>query len=174
MKEEKKSHKAIWKTVKQVPIWEINRFGTIRLKDTKVVKRLVLHNGYLAVIHGLSKKNKKYKVHRLVAENFLIKPNKKNIEVNHKDGNKFNNHKSNLEWISPADNVKHYFLKISRGHGYKPLTLSQLIKIYKLKRFKRRHGKTKQYAERYKCSTQTIRRIWTGKFGGIDLKRIKL
>ena len=43
-------------------------------------------------------------IHRLVAEHFV---DGRNETVNHKDGNKFNNHASNLEWVSMSDNNKH-------------------------------------------------------------------
>lgn len=46
-------------------------------------------------------------IHRLVAECFV--DGDKSLTVNHKDGNKVNNHKSNLEWISNADNLRHSF-----------------------------------------------------------------
>lgn len=53
-----------------------------------------------------SKRINKY-VHRLVAETFI--PNPKNLpEVNHKDLNKSNNCIDNLEWITNADNKRHY------------------------------------------------------------------
>lgn len=57
---------------------------------------------------NLCKNGKVYykKVHRLVAETFI--PNPKNLRcVNHKDGNKKNNHVSNLEWATNSENTKH-------------------------------------------------------------------
>jgi len=48
------------------------------------------------------KKIKTCPIHRLVAENFLEKPDNDNVkyEVNHKDCNKKNNNVDNLEWVT--------------------------------------------------------------------------
>ena len=51
-------------------------------------------------------------VHRLVAECFVPKPPEppgERLEVNHKDGNKLNNHASNLEWTTHLENVRHAY-----------------------------------------------------------------
>jgi len=50
------------------------------------------------------------RVHRLVAYAFLgQQPSMSHCEVNHKDGNRQNNHVSNLEFATRSQNVKHSF-----------------------------------------------------------------
>ena len=48
-------------------------------------------------------------IHRMVAECFVPKPPGEKLEVNHKDGNKLNNHASNLEWTTHLENVRHAY-----------------------------------------------------------------
>lgn len=62
-------------------------------------------DGYYKCALCVDKKLKSFRVHRLVAEAFLV--NTCNGEVNHKDGNKRNNAVTNLEYVSHQDNCKH-------------------------------------------------------------------
>lgn len=52
------------------------------------------------------KSRKMVTLHRVIAENFIPNPNNY-PEVNHKDGNKRNNHVDNLEWCTPKQNREH-------------------------------------------------------------------
>lgn len=113
----------IWKTVSEIPIYEVSNFGNVRSIDRiDALKRLKLGKelsksrnaaGYFTV--SLSGARKTFLVHRLVAHAFIVKPNNKNY-VNHKDGNKENNNVENLEWVSAQENSLHsyYILKRSR------------------------------------------------------------
>ena len=47
-------------------------------------------------------------VHRLVAEHFISSCPEPDMVVNHIDGNPFNNHVSNLEWVTVDENNRHY------------------------------------------------------------------
>ncbi len=51
---------------------------------------------------------KRVAVHRLVAFAWLPEPpTAKHVWINHKDGNKANNHASNLEWSTISQNIRH-------------------------------------------------------------------
>lgn len=79
-------------------------------------------------------KNTPTAIHRVVALAFLPNPNGFR-EVNHIDGNKANNHVSNLEWVSASGNQRHAFAeglhipKMGESHGMAILTEEQVLKI---------------------------------------------
>lgn len=52
-------------------------------------------------------KRHRYSVHRLILENFKPVENMDKMQVNHIDGNKWNNKLSNLEWVTCSENNKH-------------------------------------------------------------------
>ena len=54
------------------------------------------------------KKPKDYLVARLIGFTFLGIP-EHGMTINHKDGNRFNNDLSNLEWLTLGDNIRHGF-----------------------------------------------------------------
>lgn len=52
--------------------------------------------------------------HRLVAFTYLPPPLVNQVWINHKDGNKANNHYTNLEWTTISENIKHSFDVLGR------------------------------------------------------------
>lgn len=66
-------------------------------------KMSVTYPTYNLTING---KKKQVKIHRMVAETFLIQDNDK-IIVNHIDGDTHNYHLSNLEWVTEKENSLH-------------------------------------------------------------------
>jgi hypothetical protein len=88
-------------------LFAVSCCGKILGKTLKILKPR--SNGrYLIVSYYIqnTKLNRNKYVHRLVAETFLENP--ENLtDVNHKDGNKLNNHVLNLEWVSRKENMKH-------------------------------------------------------------------
>ena len=85
------------------------RGGSIRKIYGKVLSATDDGKGYLKVAFQTDgrKTRRLFKVHRLIALAFLAKPSQDNFEVNHKDGDKTNNHIDNLEWSTPSENMQH-------------------------------------------------------------------
>ena len=72
------------------------------IRKEKILKLRTDKDGYLLV----NLKNITFKVHRLVANAFILNPNNY-TEVNHKNGNKQCNFSYNLEWCTRNENNKH-------------------------------------------------------------------
>lgn len=80
-------------------------------------------DGYLRVRIHTSFKNRYLSVHRLVAKAFIPNPENK-PQVNHKDGNKLNNDVSNLEWVTPKENINHAWrMGLSKSHNGVPIVV---------------------------------------------------
>lgn len=55
----------------------------------------------------VNRKRKGFGIHTLVARQFIPNEDKTKTQVNHKDGDKTNNHVENLEWATPLENTRH-------------------------------------------------------------------
>lgn len=119
----------IWKALPGVTGVEVSTFGRVRILDrlissekyTRFTKGRVLkqhdnHNGYLLVRIPVDGKWTTKRAHRLVAKVFI--PNSDSLpDVNHKDGNRANNHIDNLEWCTASYNAK-YREKYGEAQGH--------------------------------------------------------
>lgn len=85
----------------------IEEDGTVYGSLGKPLKGDLSNSGYLRVTLYLESGGKlRESIHRLVAKEFIPNPENKPY-VNHKDGNKLNNHVDNLEWVSAKENAEH-------------------------------------------------------------------
>jgi len=95
-----------WVEVDDFPRYEIHPNKGIRSKATGVPLRGRNWMGYPKVT--LMKDGRKFerKIHRLTATHFIDNPEGLPI-VNHKNSDRSDHRKSNLEWVTSSDNQKH-------------------------------------------------------------------
>ena len=104
-----------FRRLKEYPLYRIYENGIIvkdrsntNRNDLKVLSQHKSVKGYFTTyIYNNSMKGSNQRIHRLVAKAFVDGENEDNNIVNHIDGDKENNHYSNLEWCSISYNNKH-------------------------------------------------------------------
>lgn len=94
-------------------------------------------DGYTYTSLARERKDSTKRPHRLSSIEFIPNPNNY-PQVNHKDGNKINNHIDNLEWCTNQQNIDHAIaIGLRDGRGIKNygcvLTESQVVEIYNSK-----------------------------------------
>lgn len=156
----------IFKTVIGHEMYSVTNKGRVYSKKRgKFLKPSVNSSNYKKVV--LNGKN--LYVHRLVAEAFCNNPNGL-CEVNHKDGNKWNNNYTNLEWVTKSENLKHAFdmgLKTTSGYTrYKVSKSAHRFTDYEIEEIREMYydGMTKQeIANKIGCYSSTICNILNGR-----------
>ncbi len=97
-----------WLTIAEAPRYKISDRGNVRsVADNKVKVAFPDQKGYIRVqLYRHPEKVITRKVHRLVAE-YFVSDSGGLPQVNHIDGNKQNNHYTNLEWMTNKQNYDH-------------------------------------------------------------------
>lgn len=101
-----------WRTIPGFPKYAVTPDGQIWSYYTnKFLKPCPDRRGYLIVGLCNDLGQSTWKVHRLVGEAFVPLPPEFNgnydiATIDHIDGNKLNNHYTNLEWVTPEENIK--------------------------------------------------------------------
>ncbi|MDF2036578.1 NUMOD4 domain-containing protein [Cytobacillus oceanisediminis] len=92
-------------------IYQVSSNGRVKRVGNgkeRILKPSSNNLGYHIVTLSANNQRKTQSVHRLVALHFI--PNQENKKtINHVDGDKSNNHVTNLEWNSYSENLKHAY-----------------------------------------------------------------
>lgn len=166
--------------VKALEIWKpitgyVGHYDVSNMGRIKSLRRVTPHNTnrkerilksdtwgrYAQVSLYVNNINRVYKIHRLVAKEFIPNPNRKPY-INHINGNRYDNRDVNLEWCTAKENVIHSFEKLGRtglfgtNNGMAKLTNMQIAKIRILKK----SGiSKKEIISKYKISNSYFYRI---------------
>lgn len=141
---------------------------TFSLHQNRFLLTRINANGYETIsLNNKDGDQKWLRVHRLVAQIFIPNPENK-PEVNHKDTNKLNNHKDNLEWVTSKENKEHaisngLYESMRENSPNVILTKEQVHAICRLIQDGRRN---KDIAEMFGVHKDTIssikiKRLWT-------------
>ena len=142
--------------------YEVTRDGRIishKKSKPREIKPYLDRDGYKIVQLIINGKYKHYSVHRLVAMTYLVNEGNK-PEVNHIDGNKLNNHLSNLEWVTRSENTQKAYNNKQLVALGKPKLNPKLVKEI---RENKENLNREQLARKYKVSCSCIQHIRRGR-----------
>lgn len=166
--------KIIWTTIENFSNYMVSNTGLIKsLNYKRTGKEQVLipsdNGGYLqTMIKGDDSKYYSRKIHNLITLGFIgVKP--KDYTVNHKDGNKLNNHINNLEYCTRSENCLHvvrtglWDIKHGSKNGNSKLTEQDVLEIRNHAKNTGRYYGRKMLAEKYNVSEGHIKDIITNR-----------
>lgn len=110
-----------WRKIESYPNYSVSNLGRVRNDATGrflIPVKYGKYRNYYRVKLGCGKPVKMIpcSIHRLVASAFIPNPENK-PQVNHIDGNGFNNLVSNLEWVTESENTLHAYRVLNRKMG---------------------------------------------------------
>ena len=98
-----------WSQIENFPNYTVSNNGHVQNVNTgRILKPGKNPKGYSIVSLYKDGRQCTQKVHRLVAEAFCD-GYRKELQINHKDGNKNNNTATNLEWCDGSSNIQHAY-----------------------------------------------------------------
>ena len=151
--------KSKWKPLKDYPQYEISEEGFVRNNKNQLMQWHDNGKGYKYVRLRKKNKTKNCLVHRLVMFTFSEQTNYLYTDINHKDGNKSNNHVSNLEWVTKSENIRHAHTNGLMKTKLDAATVKQIKKDLAIKN----RLLYRELADKYGVNTSTIGKIATGK-----------
>jgi len=156
-----------WRSIPNWPHYEVSEWGDIRrVKACKIRKAGAVlapffrDNGYVQIVLHTNGNARRFLIHRLVAITFLGQQPTPLHEVAHLNGNRRNNHYSNLCWVLHRENEAHKNLHGTLRRGSQVGTARLDEPKVRLIKSLLRSGKSKPIlAQQFGVSASTIRQI---------------
>jgi hypothetical protein len=116
--------------IQDYPNYLIYNDGRVFSKKSNIVIKQVKFGDYENISLFKNGKQKLFKLHRLVALHYIPNPENKS-DVDHIDGNKLNNHYTNLRWTSHIENMNNY-QRLSKNNtsGFKNICYHKTYKTF--------------------------------------------
>jgi hypothetical protein len=140
------------KPIKKYPKHSITDDGTV-WKNGRILKPSIHRSGYIWIRLQYTGERKFFYIHQLVIKAYGPPRPSRSHEVNHIDGDKQNNHISNLEWVTRSENIKH---AIKNGLISKKLDEEA---VFEIRRLHSDGVKQTEIANMYEISHQNVSKI---------------
>lgn len=127
----------MFKVIPIYPNYSISADGKIKGHRSKKIQKPKIANGYESACIYHNGVKRYHNVHRLVAMTWLdIPDNYQKLQVAHNDGDRLNNHYSNLRWTTPKKNThdkyKHGTMDLvpeGEAHHNAKLTVDRVVEL---------------------------------------------
>ena len=152
-------------------LYQISNCGRIKSfqrKKPRIMKPAIDSGGYMNIRLSKDGTAKNHNMHVLVARAFVANPYSK-PEVNHINGNKWDNHFDNLEWVTDSENKYHAYRtglrKEAQGEAHRMAKLTNAQADYCRKVYKPRDKEFNMtaLAKKFGVCRQAIQHILQGK-----------
>ena len=97
-----------WVQIKGMPYYISKQGQVYSVTSKRVLKPILSKKGYYIVSFKIKGHRQRFFLHRIIAEAFIPNPENK-PQVNHIDGIKSHNYRSNLEWVTGSENMQHAY-----------------------------------------------------------------
>lgn len=150
--------------VKSLSNYLVTKYGVIKPRNERIMNQTTKSNGYKSIMFSVNGVAKRFHVHRLVAEAFIVNSQNKS-QVNHINGIKTDNRVENLEWCTTAENTHHAIVNnlIAKGenNSSSKLTNKKVLAIRRLYRINPNFNKL-HVAKKLGVRDTTIHKIIKG------------
>jgi len=134
-------------------LYKINKKGDVYGVKHKNIKIPTLDNhGYFIINLYKNKKEKKYKIHRLIALHFIPNDDITKTQVDHINGIKTDNNLNNLRWVTQENNLRNQISKTNYIYEYIRKSTGRIIYVARYPVLDGKYiQKTKQSMHRHIC-----------------------